>query len=81
MSAPIITNHPLIQHKLTLIRDKNTPSKDFKQLLAAGWPLFRCAYRAAIQHGQQIRIEHETQPPDAYSCGTISSSRNSSNSF
>ena len=33
MSAPIITNHPLIQHKLTLIRDKNTASKDFRELV------------------------------------------------
>ena len=33
MSAPIITNHPLIQHKLTLIRDKNTPSKDFREMV------------------------------------------------
>lgn len=28
-----IINHPLIQHKLTLIRDKNTGSKDFRELL------------------------------------------------
>ena len=33
MSAPIITTHPLIQHKLTLIRDKNTPSKDFREMV------------------------------------------------
>lgn len=26
-------NHPLIQHKLTLIRDKNTGSKDFRELV------------------------------------------------
>ncbi len=28
-----ITNHPLIQHKITLLRDKNTGSKDFRQLV------------------------------------------------
>ncbi|MEG0980105.1 MAG: uracil phosphoribosyltransferase [Oscillospiraceae bacterium] len=28
-----ITNHPLIQHKLTLLRDKNTGSKDFRTLV------------------------------------------------
>jgi len=28
-----ITNHPLIQHKLTLLRDKNTGSKDFRELV------------------------------------------------
>ena len=29
----IVVNHPLIQHKLTLMRDKNTPSAVFRQLL------------------------------------------------
>lgn len=29
-----ITNHPLIQHKLTLLRDKNTGSKEFRSLVA-----------------------------------------------
>ena len=29
MSKVIVTDHPLIQHKLTLMRDKNTGSKDF----------------------------------------------------
>ncbi len=33
MKKVIITNHPLIQHKLTLMRDKNTGSKDFRELL------------------------------------------------
>lgn len=28
-----ILDHPLIQHKVTLIRDKNTSSKDFRELL------------------------------------------------
>lgn len=29
-----ITNHPLIQHKLTLLRDKNTGSKEFRELVS-----------------------------------------------
>ena len=29
-----LLTHPLIQHKLTLLRDKRTPTKDFKQLAA-----------------------------------------------
>ncbi len=33
MQSPIITDHPLIQHKLTLLRDKNTTSKDFRELI------------------------------------------------
>lgn len=28
-----IVDHPLVQHKLTLMRDKNTPSNQFRQLL------------------------------------------------
>lgn len=28
-----VLDHPMIQHKLTLIRDKNTSSKDFRELL------------------------------------------------
>ena len=31
--TPIITTHPLIQHKVTLLRDKNTPSKDFREMV------------------------------------------------
>jgi uracil phosphoribosyltransferase len=30
----LIVNHPLIQHKLTLLRDKNTSSKEFRELIA-----------------------------------------------
>ena len=33
MSKVIVTDHPLIQHKLILMRDKNTGSKDFRELL------------------------------------------------
>lgn len=33
MSKVIITNHPLIQHKLTLIREKDTGSKDFRDMV------------------------------------------------
>ncbi|MGL4796409.1 MAG: uracil phosphoribosyltransferase [Paraclostridium sp.] len=33
MNKVIVTDHPLIQHKLTLMRDKNTGSKDFRELL------------------------------------------------
>ena len=33
MSTFHLVDHPLIQHKLTIMRDKDTPSKDFRQLL------------------------------------------------
>ena len=29
-----IMDHPLIQHKLTLLRDKNTGSKEFRELVS-----------------------------------------------
>ena len=34
MSKPVILDHPLIQHKISLLRDKNTGSKDFRELVA-----------------------------------------------
>ena len=34
MSTVNITNHPLIQHKLSILRDKNTSSKDFRSLVS-----------------------------------------------
>jgi len=33
MSKVIILDHPLIQHKITLIRDKNTQMKEFRELV------------------------------------------------
>ncbi|GAA3655739.1 uracil phosphoribosyltransferase [Asaccharospora irregularis] len=33
MAKVTVTDHPLIQHKLTIMRDKNTGSKDFRELL------------------------------------------------
>ena len=33
MEGVITVNHPLVQHKLTLMRDKNTPTASFRQLL------------------------------------------------
>ncbi len=33
MSTFHLVDHPLVQHKLTIMRDKNTPSKAFRELL------------------------------------------------
>lgn len=33
-NKPIILNHPLIQHKLSFVRDKNTGSKEFRELIS-----------------------------------------------
>ena len=29
---PIVLNHPLIEHKLTILRDKNTGTKEFREI-------------------------------------------------
>ncbi len=34
MSKPFIADHPLIQHKVTILRDKNTSSKQFRELIS-----------------------------------------------
>ena len=34
MGTVTITNHPLIQHKLSILRDKNTGTNVFRQLIA-----------------------------------------------
>ncbi|WP_275484675.1 uracil phosphoribosyltransferase, partial [Oenococcus oeni] len=33
MSKFTVINHPLIQHKLRILRDKNTSTKDFRDLV------------------------------------------------
>ena len=44
MANVIVTNHPLIQHKVSIIRDKNTPSKDFRTII--GENAMRMCYEA-----------------------------------
>ena len=34
MPKPMIMDHPLIQHKISLLRDKNTGSKEFRELIS-----------------------------------------------
>ncbi|MGN1479392.1 MAG: uracil phosphoribosyltransferase, partial [Acutalibacteraceae bacterium] len=34
MSNVTITNHPLIQHKLSILRRKDTSSRDFRSLIS-----------------------------------------------
>ena len=34
MQTPVIFDHPLIQHKLTHLRDKNTGTKEFRELIS-----------------------------------------------
>ncbi|MBP3897119.1 MAG: uracil phosphoribosyltransferase, partial [Mogibacterium sp.] len=32
MAKVMVFDHPLIQHKVAMMRDKNTPSKEFRDL-------------------------------------------------
>ena len=32
--TPMILDHPLIQHKISLLRNKNTGSKEFRELVS-----------------------------------------------
>ena len=32
MAKVFIMDHPLVQHKVTMLRDKNTSTKDFREL-------------------------------------------------
>lgn len=34
MNKPFIMDHPLIQHKISLLRDKNTGSKEFREMVS-----------------------------------------------
>ena len=34
MENVILVNHPLVQHKLTILRNEKTSSKDFRQLVS-----------------------------------------------
>lgn len=34
MKEPIILNHPLIQHKMSILRDKKTGTKEFRELIS-----------------------------------------------
>jgi len=33
MTNPIVSTHPLVAHKLTILRDKNTESQKFRELI------------------------------------------------
>jgi len=39
-----VVDHPLVQHKLALLRDKRTGSKDFRELMAGSSPFSEPAW-------------------------------------
>lgn len=51
MGKVIVTDHPLIQHKLTILRKKDTTSKDFRELVT----------EISILMGYEVTRDFETQ--------------------
>ena len=53
MANITISNHPLIQHKLSFLRDKNTGSKEFRALISEIAALL--CYEATEQRLLQVK--------------------------
>ncbi|HOO26526.1 MAG TPA: uracil phosphoribosyltransferase, partial [Clostridiales bacterium] len=68
MGKVVITNHPLIQHKLALLRDKNTGSKEFR-ILVGEMAMLMCF--EATRDLPLVEIEVET-PVSAAKANVIS---------
>lgn len=56
MKPPFILDHPLIQHKLSLLRDKNTGSKEFRELISE-IALFLCYEATRSLPLKEVEIE------------------------
>ena len=52
-----VLNHPLVDHKLTVLRDKNTPSSTFRELVSELVMLE--AYEAARRSGHARRHDQD----------------------
>ena len=59
-----VVNHPLVQHKLSHMRDKNTPSNLFRQLLRETGQLLAYEVTQSLEMTTK-RIETPMQPMDA----------------
>ena len=57
MSKVTVVDHPLVQHKLTLMRDKNCGTKDFRQLLDEIAMLMAYEVTRELLPMQEIEIE------------------------
>lgn len=65
MKNVTVINHPLVQHKLSLMRDKNTGTKDFRMLLSELSTLM--AYEVTRDLPlEEIEIETPVAPMKAY---------------
>lgn len=56
MNSPFIMDHPLIQHKISLLRDKNTGSKEFRELIAE-IAMFLCYEATRCLPLKEVEIE------------------------
>ena len=60
MSTVHIIDHPLVQHKLTILRDKNTGPKDFRELVE------EVSLLMAYEVTRDMPLEEvEVEPPSA----------------
>ena len=55
-----IVNHPLVAHKLTILRDKNTSTKDFRELVSEIGMLITYEATRDLQ-----LVDKEVRPPSA----------------
>ncbi len=70
MGKVVVCDHPLIQHKLTYIRDENTKTKDFRQLVD------EVAMLMAYEITRGLPLEHvEVKTPVAVADGKVISGR------
>lgn len=70
MGKLVVCDHPLIQHKLTYIRDENTKTKDFRQLVD------EVAMLMAYEITRDLQLEHvAVKTPVAIADGKIISGR------
>lgn len=62
---PIVVNNPLISHKLTLLRDKNTGTKEFRELINEV-SMFVCYEALKEAKLKKIKVETPLTKTDGY---------------
>ena len=60
---PFIMDHPLIQHKITLLRNKNTGTKQFRELVEEiGKSIAYLGNEKCLAGGDIIVLKHSQDP-------------------
>ncbi len=62
-----VLDHPLIQHKLTFIRDVNTGTKEFRELVDEVAALMAFEITRNLQL-QEVTVETPVGPAQSYTC-------------